>query len=87
VRELRQRASEYLHLVASGETVEVTDRGKPVALLVPIPVDPVERLIAEGKLLPARRTGRPEDIVPLEPRPGDKPLSEILEEMREDERY
>ena len=87
VRELRQRASEYLHLVANGETVEVTDRGKPVALLVPIPVDPLQRLIAEGKLLTPGRPGRLEDIVPLEPRPGDKPLSKILEEMREDERY
>src|SRR5680860_37507 len=30
IRELRQRASEYLRLVASGETVEVTDRGRPL---------------------------------------------------------
>ena len=87
VRELRQRASEYLRLVAAGETVEVTDRGKPVALLVPIPAEPMHRLIAEGKLLPARGRSRLEDIVALEPRPGDKPLSKILEEMREDERY
>lgn len=87
VRELRQRASEYLRLVANGETVEVTDRGKPVALLVPMPGDPVQRLIAEGKLLPVKRPGGLEDVAPLQPRPGDKPLSKILEEMREDERY
>lgn len=31
VRELRQRASELLRLVEGGETIEVTDRGRPVA--------------------------------------------------------
>jgi prevent-host-death family protein len=35
VRELRQHASRYLARVASGETIEVTDRGRAVALLVP----------------------------------------------------
>jgi prevent-host-death family protein len=37
VRELRQRASELLRLVEGGETVEITDRGRPVALLTPLP--------------------------------------------------
>jgi prevent-host-death family protein len=45
IRELRQRASEYLRSVASGETVEVTDRGRPVAMLVSISDgDTLERL-------------------------------------------
>ena len=33
VRELRQRASEILRRVASGETFEVTDRGRATAVL------------------------------------------------------
>ena len=37
VRELRQRASELLRRVEAGETIEVTDRGRPVALLTPVP--------------------------------------------------
>jgi prevent-host-death family protein len=37
IRELRQRASELLRLVASGEIIEVTDRGRPAAHLVPVP--------------------------------------------------
>jgi prevent-host-death family protein len=37
VRELRQRASELLRLVEQGETVEITDRGRPVARLTPLP--------------------------------------------------
>jgi prevent-host-death family protein len=37
VRELRQQASRLLKRVAAGESFEVTDRGRPVALLVPLP--------------------------------------------------
>lgn len=54
VRELRQHASRYLERVKSGETVEVTERGRLVALLVPPePTRAVrDRLIAEGRLIP-----------------------------------
>lgn len=52
VRELRQRASELLRRVEEGESIEITDRGRPVALLSPLPVDPLERLIASGDLEP-----------------------------------
>ena len=37
VRELRQNASKYLARVEKGETLEITDRGRPVALLTPVP--------------------------------------------------
>ncbi|WP_214444170.1 type II toxin-antitoxin system Phd/YefM family antitoxin, partial [Mycobacterium tuberculosis] len=36
VRALRQRASELLRRVEAGETIEITDRGRPVALLSPL---------------------------------------------------
>ena len=52
VRELRQHASRYLALVARGERVEVTDRGRPVALLVPLRGDRWEDLLASGGVLP-----------------------------------
>lgn len=35
IRELRQRASELLRRVEQGETIEITDRGRPVAVLAP----------------------------------------------------
>jgi prevent-host-death family protein len=56
VRELRQHASRYLDKVKAGEIVEVTERGKLVALLVsPTPaVASRDRLIASGRLIPAR---------------------------------
>ena len=84
VRELRQRASEFLRLVEAGETIEVTDRGRPVALLCPIPdTSPLERLRAIGKLLPASTNDLPP---PLEPDPEMEPLSVTLAALRSDER-
>lgn len=56
VRELRQHASRYLERVKAGETVEVTDRGRLVALLVP-PTSATtarERLIEQGRLTAGR---------------------------------
>jgi prevent-host-death family protein len=51
VRELRQRASELLRRVQAGETIEVTDRGRPVAVLAPLPdAGPLERLRSSGEL-------------------------------------
>jgi prevent-host-death family protein len=53
LRELRQRASEYLRKVEAGETVEITTRGRPVALLVPLRgASQVERLVREGRIIP-----------------------------------
>ena len=59
VRELRQNASKYLDRVKAGETVEVTERGRLVALLVPPSpaLTARDRLIAEGKLLPSESGG------------------------------
>lgn len=51
VRALRQDASAVLRRVAAGERVEITDRGRPVALLVPISKgDALTQLAAEGRL-------------------------------------
>jgi prevent-host-death family protein len=52
VRELRQHASRYLARVRQGETLEVTDRGRPVALLVPYSADPWTDLVARGQVTP-----------------------------------
>ena len=55
VRELRQNLSVYLERVIAGERLEVTDHGHPVALLIPLPpaATLVERLVAEGRAIPA----------------------------------
>jgi prevent-host-death family protein len=85
IRELRQNASEYVRRAEAGETIEVTDRGRPVARLAPLPAGEsiLDRLIAEGKATPASRKLR--DLPPpLPPTLGARPLSEIVDEMRED---
>ena len=45
VRELKNRLSEYLNRVRTGERVMITDRGRPVAVISPPPVTPVDRRI------------------------------------------
>ncbi len=52
VRELRQHASRYLALVAAGACIEVTDRGRPEALLVPLRGDRWDDLLASGRVIP-----------------------------------
>jgi prevent-host-death family protein len=47
VRELRQNLSVYLRRVQEGEALEVTERGRPVALLGPLE-DPLASLEARG---------------------------------------
>jgi len=86
VRELRQRASELLRLVERGETVEITDRGRPVALLAPIPAGtPLERMRAAGELDPA--TEDPDDLPEPLILPGDvEAPSSVLRRLRRDER-
>jgi prevent-host-death family protein len=51
VRELRQNLSVYLRRVEAGEALEVTERGRPVALLTPVGAreDPLIRLVAAGR--------------------------------------
>ena len=86
VRELRQRASELLRRVEAGETIEVTDRGRPVAILAPLPAgESLERLRASGEVIPA--TGDLEELpepMPLED--GQELPSVILARLRHDER-
>ena len=64
VRELRQHASRYLARVATGETIEVTDRGRPVALLVPTGKDRWHDLVASGQVLAASGEGHVADDAP-----------------------
>lgn len=86
VRELRQRASELLRRVEAGETIEVTDRGRPIAVLAPLPqAEPLERLRAAGDVIPA--SGRLEDLpAPLPLPPGRQAPSTVLARLRRDER-
>lgn len=85
VRELRQNLSVYLRRVKGGETLQVTERGVPVAELRPRParsVSRIDQMIADGRVTPA--TVRPRDIPAPQEVPG-RPLSEILRELRDED--
>ena len=86
IRELRQKASEYLRRVEAGETIEVTDRGRPIALLTPIPeAPPLERLRASGDLYEGE--GDLSELpAPLELREDQVAPSAVLQRLRADER-
>lgn len=87
IRELRQHASRYVDLAEKGQTVDITNRGRLVARLVPAEEaeSPLERLIAAGVLRPAQDPGNLLDIEPGPPvPPGHPTISEILQELRED---
>lgn len=85
VRELRQRASELLRRVERGETIEITDRGRPVALLSPVPeANPLERFRATGDL--AAASGDLDDLPPPLPSRGSELPSAVLTRLRRDER-
>ena len=85
IRELRQNASAVLRRVAAGEIVEVTDRGRAVARIVPMhEASRLEQLQAEGRASGA--TGDLLDVKPIAPTRGKPPLSRILADVRADER-
>jgi prevent-host-death family protein len=82
VRELKAKLSEYLDRAESGELIRVTDRGKPKALLGPLPGggDRIEQGIREGWITPASNPG---PFRPLKRRfKATRTLDEILAEDR-----
>lgn len=86
VREIRQNLSVYLERVKKGETLHVTEYGRVVALLTPLPAErlsPLERMVREGRAIAP--TGSFKDRRP--PQPGDPsapPMEQILDELREE---
>jgi prevent-host-death family protein len=86
IRELRQQASALLRLVEQGETVEITDRGRPVAHLSPIPNgSALERLRAAGDIDSAT-ADRADLPAPLVLPPGVESPSSVLRRLRAEER-
>ena len=75
IRELRQHASVYVDLAERGYTVDITNRGRLVAQLVPVrePGSPLERLIAAGIIESAEEPGGVADIEPYPSSAGRRP--------------
>ena len=87
VRELRQNLSVWLRRVERGAAFQVTDRGRPVALLQPLPTrtDAEARYVAAGILVPAEDPDAPlpERVAP----PPGPPSQVLLRQLRDEERY
>jgi len=86
IRALKQNASAVVAEVASGDLITITDRGRPVALLVPSTSSRVDALILADLARPARRRMK-ELPPPARRRRGQTSLSEELERMRQAERF
>ena len=84
IRELRQHASVYVDLVERGYTVDITNRGRLVAQMVPVrdPDSPLERWIAKGVIERAEDEGSVLEIEPYTGAPGDASASEALGQLR-----
>ena len=83
VRELRQDASKVLGLVKSGESVIVTECGKPVAEIRPIQATTIQDLIDAGLITPAKDKFDAKVFEPLPNPEGRTLLKEFLKERRE----
>ena len=86
IRALKQNASQVVARAAAGEVVTITDRGRPVAQLVPVPEGRLAALIASGRARPPKGSlaalGAPSDTGA-----GRAALSDVVAAMRDEERY
>ncbi len=80
MRELSQRTAKVMALVRAGTTVEVTDRGKVVARIVPAVDDRYDQLVAAGVIRPAKR---PFDVAHL-PEPAANTTGRSIEDWLAD---
>lgn len=84
VRDLRQNLSVHLRLVKAGRTLHVLERGRPVALLTPLPGrgTALERLVSVGRAAPPRLDLG--ELPPPRPVRGRLTASEALRRQRDE---
>ena len=85
VRVLNQDTASVLARVEGGETVEITNRGKPIARIVPVYEGELADLVARGRVIPA--TSREPFEMPPGPIDETRSASAALIAMREEERW
>ena len=88
LRELRHHTSDVLARVRRGETIDITERGRLIARLVPAgeaTVTPIlAGLVASGN---ARLATRPGYRPAMRPGRGTNDLSDALARLRDEERW
>lgn len=85
IRGLNQDTAGVLARVERGETVEITNRGRPIARIVPIGVDPLAELIRTGALTPPT-IALPFTTPTGEPTAGPD-AGDLISELRDEERW
>ena len=86
IRALKQNASGVIADVAQGEIVVVTDRGRPVAQISPLPDSELAAHIATGMIALAKNPKKKLPRPLVQPR-GRRKLTATLLEMRALERF
>ena len=80
IRELKARLSEYLDRAERGEMIRVTDRGRPKAVIGPLPGRlRLEEGISEGWITPPRHPGSRARVRRFT---AKRPIAQILSEDR-----
>ncbi len=89
--ELNRQTAKVLERVKAGESLEISEYGRPVARILPATpttgVPLLDRLIAQGRAVPAANPGPVPPIPPRNSRDPEVPLSVALTEARDYERY
>jgi prevent-host-death family protein len=85
IRTLNQDTASVLARVEGGEIIEITNRGTPIARIVPITTDPMADLVAAGLALPPTISG-PIPVPTVAADPGSE-AGQLLSDLRDEERW
>jgi prevent-host-death family protein len=82
IRVLNQDTASVLARVERGEVVEITNRGRRIARIVPVEPSELDDLVARGRIIPA--TGK--DMLPMPTGPVDTAIdsADIVSELRDE---
>ncbi len=84
IRDLKAHLSEYIQRVKSGQSIVVTEHGKPVGRILPVGMSLESRLEMLRKAGLVEWSGKKlRDIRPPATNRGDKLASDIVVELRE----
>lgn len=82
VRELNQQTGRVLRRVAEGESLIVTDHGRPVAMLTPVPRSKFKQLEALGHIRPPKNAGP--DLTRVTAVEREERLDDVLADLRDE---
>jgi prevent-host-death family protein len=85
IRSLNQDTAGVLARVEQGETVEITNRGRPIARIVPVGVDPLDELVNTGAITPPT-ISLPFTMPTGMPVAGQE-AGELISDLRDEERW